>query len=190
MERERGKPGIRPRVAENSRFARHESKTDMDSITAEARDQNDSGASKEHQSPVALTKPSRFKALAADMFACSNASPKKLCQIIERNVALRAEVIALANSLVFSFGRPVRSLAQAVACLGYARCRKLVDDRLGSENVEEIQGEQLKDVGSGTESSQRLPGVRPYRKERLSSLYPPKNHGPRPHFLSVNQGRT
>ena len=162
----------------------------MDSTTAERLVKNDSGPTKEHQSPVALNQHSRFKALAAEMFACSNSSPKKLCQIIERNVALRAEVIALANSFVFSLGRPVRSLAQAVACLGYARCRKLIEDRLGVENVEEMQGEQSEYPASGIESHRRLPGVRPYRKERLSSLYPPKNRSPRPHFLSVDQGRT
>ncbi|MFM7116114.1 MAG: HDOD domain-containing protein [Planctomycetota bacterium] len=162
----------------------------MDSITAEPRAQNDSGLTDRHQPPAASSKQSRFEALAAELFACSNASPKKLCKIIERDVALRAEVIALANSFIFSFGRPVRSLAQAVACLGYARCRQLVANKLGVEHSEEMEPEQSDRPKSDSETPQRLPGVRPYRRERLSSLYPTKNRGPRPHFLSTEPGRT
>jgi hypothetical protein len=190
IEREQGNPGIRPRVAEISRFARHESKTDMELITAEPLAQTDSSVTDGHHPAAGLTKQSRFEALAAELFACSNASPKKLCKIIERDVALRAEVIALANSFIFSFGRPVRSLAQAVACLGYARCRQLVANKLGVEHSEGMEPEQSDRPKSDSNSSRRLPGVRPYRKERLSSLYPPKNRGPRPHFLSTEPGRT
>lgn len=162
----------------------------MDSITAEPLVQSDSSVTTGHQPPAALTKQSRFEALAAELFACSNSSPKKLCQIIERDVALRAEVIALANSFIFSFGRPVRSLAQAIACLGYARCRKLVATKMGIEVPEETGAEHSERPKSDSQSPRRLPGVRPYRKERLSSLYPPKNRGPKPHFLSTEQGRT
>jgi len=139
---------------------------------------------------AAINKQPRIKALAAELFACSNSSPKKLSKIIERDVALRADVIALANSYIFSFGCPVRSLAQAIACLGYDRCRNLVATRLGNESTEEMQAEQSERPKSETEAPRRLPGVRPYRKERLSSLYPPKNRGQRPHFLSAEQGRT
>lgn len=162
----------------------------MDSLTAEPLTQNDSVATGEHQQAAEIKKQTRFEALAAELFACSNSSPKKLCEIIERDVALRADVIDLANCFIFSFGRPVRSLAQAIACLGYARCRNLVATRLGIESTEEMQAEQSERPKSETEAPRRLPGVRPYRKERLSSLYPPKNRGQRPHFLSAEQGRT
>lgn len=163
----------------------------MDSITtAEPLAQNDSGVLDENQSPAALTKQSRFDALAAELFASSNSSPKKLCKMIERDVALRAEVIALANSFIFSFGRPVRSLSQAIACLGFNRCKKLAATRLGIENSEEMGAEHSDRPKSEREATRRIPGVRPYRKERLSSLYPPKNRGLKLQFLSPEQART
>jgi hypothetical protein len=162
----------------------------MGSLTAEPLAQNDSVATGEHQQTAAINKQPRIKALAAELFACSNSSPKKLSKVIERDVALRADVIALANSYIFSFGRPVRSLVQAIACLGYDRCRNLVATRLGIESTEEMQAEQAERPKSETEAPRRLPGVRPYRKERLSSLYPPRNRGQRPLFLSAGQGWT
>ena len=160
----------------------------MGSLTAEPLAQNDSVATGEHQQTAAINKQPRIKALAAELFACSNSSPKKLSKVID--VALRADVIALANSYIFSFGRPVRSLVQAIACLGYDRCRNLVATRLGIESTEEMQAEQAERPKSETEAPRRLPGVRPYRKERLSSLYPPRNRGQRPLFLSAGQGWT
>jgi hypothetical protein len=162
----------------------------MDSITAEPLAPNDSGLSERRQKPVAAAKQARFEALAGELFACSNSSPKKMCQMIEQDLALKAEVIALANAFIFSFGRPVRTLAQAVACLGYARCRKLVASKLGAEHPEPMGADHSDRPKSDSEAPFRLPGVRPYRKERLSSLYPPKNRGPKPHFLSTEEGRT
>lgn len=190
MQRDGGKPEIRPRLAQIYFFARHESKTVMDSINAEPLAQNDSSVNAGQKPPVALTKQSQFEALSADLFVCPNSSPKKLCQIIERDVALRSEVIALANAFIFSFGRPVRSLAQAISYLGYARCQKLVATKMGVDFPEEMGAEHSERPKSGSNSPRRLPGVRPYRKEGLSSLYPPKNRGQKPHFLSTEQGRT
>lgn len=164
----------------------HSSKTHMELLTAKPLPENDARGTRENQQTAALDKQSSFKSLAKELFACSNSSPKKLCEIIGRDVALKAEVISQANAFIFSFGRPVRSLSQAIACLGYARCRKLVAIRLGAEDIEEeVPDERTEGPKSETAPIRRLPGIRPYRKQRLSSLYPPKSRRQKPHFFSV-----
>lgn len=162
----------------------------MDSLTATPIAENQISETQEEACSVAPKKRTTFEILAQELFSSSDSSLKKLCEIISRDVALKAEVISLANAFIFSFGRPVRSLSQAIACLGYDRCRKLIAIRLGAECAEETQTDRMPDAKPETGTSQRLPGVRPYRRKRLSSLYPPKNRGPRPHFLSGEQGQT
>lgn len=162
----------------------------MDSLTANFLAEAQVSETQEDTCSAASKKRNTFESLAQELFSSSDSSLKKLCEIISRDVAPKAEVISLANAFIFSFGRPVRSLSQAIACLGYDRCRKIIAVRLGAECAEKMESDQQGSIRSRTESNQRLPGVRPYRRKRLSSLYPPKNRGPRPHFLSGEQGQT
>jgi len=162
----------------------------MDSLTANPLAKNQANATKEIAMSPAPKNPTAFEALAQELFSSSDSSPKRLGEIISRDVALKAQVISLANALIYSFGRPVKSLSQAIACLGYSRCRELIAIRLGVQCGDQTQPDQSADMKPPEEVSQRLPGVRPYGKKRLSSLYPPKNRSLRPHFLSGEQGQT
>jgi HD-like signal output (HDOD) protein len=47
-------------------------------------------------------------------------------QVVEKDIALAAEILTLANSSVFSSGRSVSRLEQAVVRLGFSQCRNLI----------------------------------------------------------------
>lgn len=128
-------------------------------------------------------KPPTFEQLAEQLLFSSDNSLQRLCELINQDVALRGEVICQANAWIYSLGRPVKDLKQAVTCLGFDRCRSLIKARLQGRNATAVSAQTTPEKKQPTDSGrQSMAGVRPYRKQRLSSLYPPKKNQVRPHF--------
>jgi HD-like signal output (HDOD) protein len=53
-------------------------------------------------------------------------STSEFAELVERDVKLATEILSLANSPLFSHGRPVMHLQQAVVRLGFRQCRNLI----------------------------------------------------------------
>jgi len=54
--------------------------------------------------------------MVEELLTGKNQSPRRVAQILEQDIGLRGEVIREANAFIYSLGRPVVSLNQAVAC--------------------------------------------------------------------------
>ena len=47
-------------------------------------------------------------------------------ELVQKDVALASQILSVANCAIFSGGRPISSLQQAVIRLGYKQCRNLI----------------------------------------------------------------
>ncbi len=125
-----------------------------------------------------------FEELVDELISNPDNSLKIIAEILQQDLALRSQVIKEANAFIYSLGKPVANLSQAIACLGYSRCRAIITTGrvLPAEPQDSQSSRATATPKQGGESL--LPGVRPFRKQRLSSLYPPKNRSKGPHFPS------
>jgi HD-like signal output (HDOD) protein len=63
---------------------------------------------------------------ALDIAKDPGCSVDKFSQVVERDVKLATEVLALSNSVMYSPGAPICSLHQAVMRLGFRQCKNLI----------------------------------------------------------------
>ena len=142
-------------------------------------------------SPQAPGTESCFEQLVQELIASPDQSLHKIVQFLNQDGRLRGQVIREANAFIYSMGRPVASLVHAVACLGFKRCMAIIT---ANQPVgESHEATRVPAPRSSTRSEQGeslLRGPRSYRKQRSSSLYPPKNPRNAPHFTSSLFERT
>lgn len=55
-----------------------------------------------------------------------NCSAADFSQVVERDIALAAQILSVSNCAIFSGGTPISSLRQAVVRLGFRKCRNLI----------------------------------------------------------------
>jgi putative nucleotidyltransferase with HDIG domain len=55
-----------------------------------------------------------------------NCTIQQFTSLVERDIKLASDLLAIANSAAFSAGRPVASLKQSVVRLGFRQCRNLI----------------------------------------------------------------
>ena len=51
---------------------------------------------------------------------------RQFASVVERDAKLAADILSIANSAVFSGGRPIANLPQAIVRLGFSHCRNLI----------------------------------------------------------------
>ena len=66
----------------------------------------------------------------------------QFCCVVERDVKLATEVLALANSAMFASSEPIANLQQAIVRLGLAKCRNLILASSASSLMKRISIEQ------------------------------------------------
>lgn len=142
-----------------------------------------------HGASERLEEPAKtFEELVDELISNPDNSLKIITEILQQDLALRSQVIKEANAFIYSLGKPVANLSQAIACLGYSRCRAIITAGLLAEQITPAKPPQHQtsiESSSPKEGGESLlRGSRPFRKERLSSLYPPKNRAKGPHFSS------
>jgi len=114
--------------------------------------------------------------MVEELLTGKNQSPRRVAQILEQDIGLRGEVIREANAFIYSLGRPVVSLNQAVACLGFNRCRAIIAAKYRAGELREpSKPTSGKPSSPASDSESLVRGLRSHREQRLSSLYPPKN---------------
>lgn len=142
-------------------------------------------------SPQAPRTESCFEQLVHELIASPDQSLHKIVQLLNQNVRLRVQVIREANAFIYSMGRPVASLVHAVACLGFKRCMAIITaNQPAGESHEATRVPAPRSSTRSEQGESLLRGPRSYRKQRSSSLYPPKNPRNAPHFVSSLFERT
>lgn len=122
------------------------------------------------------------ESLPVNLISKPDNSLKKIAAFLQQDIGLRGEVIREANSVIYSLGRPVANLHQAIAFLGLNRCKEIIGERLKGTLELELEPQFLQARNQRDETLLRT--RRLYRKRHLSSLFTSKNplHGP--HFVS------
>ncbi|MCA9184111.1 MAG: HDOD domain-containing protein [Pirellulaceae bacterium] len=79
---------------------------------------------------------------ALELVKDPNCTIAKFASVVERDVKLAADILALANSVMYSPGRPIASLQEAVVYVGFKKCQNIILSSCAASMMQKLGDEQ------------------------------------------------